>query len=65
MLGKSFFVPKIFPAEGHMDFLKVHGQDDLDSFPSGLWGIKEPETHCEESARQNGAFHSAIGKGAL
>lgn len=48
-----------------MDFLKVHGQDDLDSFPSGLWGIKEPETHCEESARQNGAFHSAIGKGAL
>ena len=37
-----------------MDFLKVYGQEDLDSFPSGLWGIKEPETHREGSARPNG-----------
>ena len=25
-----------------MDFLKVFNEDDLRSFPSGVWGIKEP-----------------------
>ncbi|KAH9833197.1 5-formyltetrahydrofolate cyclo-ligase [Rhodofomes roseus] len=41
--GKTLFVPKIDTArDGAMDFLQVYGEEDLRSFPSGTWGIKEP-----------------------
>ncbi|OBZ67527.1 putative 5-formyltetrahydrofolate cyclo-ligase [Grifola frondosa] len=41
--GKTLFVPKMnTKGDGTMDFFQVHGEEDLRSFPSGLWGIKEP-----------------------
>ncbi|KAG6861401.1 hypothetical protein C0995_000530 [Termitomyces sp. Mi166 len=52
--GKTLFVPKINPLkDGHMDFLKVYGKEDLDTFPSGLWGIKEPGSHWQGSLRDS------------
>ncbi|KZT23640.1 5-formyltetrahydrofolate cyclo-ligase [Neolentinus lepideus HHB14362 ss-1] len=42
--GKSLFVPRIDRStEGRMEFLKVYGEEDLQAFPSGHWGIREPE----------------------
>ncbi|KAG5654435.1 hypothetical protein H0H81_002624 [Sphagnurus paluster] len=52
--GKSLFVPKITSKHGDMDFLKVYGVEDLDSFPSGLWGIREPDDKWQGSPRQAG-----------
>ncbi|PPQ96124.1 hypothetical protein CVT26_004759 [Gymnopilus dilepis] len=40
--GRKLFVPKIHTTSGTMDFLRVYSLDDLASFPSGAWGIKEP-----------------------
>ncbi|RDB29725.1 putative 5-formyltetrahydrofolate cyclo-ligase [Hypsizygus marmoreus] len=51
--GKTLFVPKIESKDGHMDFLRVYGKDDLNSLPSGVWGIKEPEPFWQGSKRQN------------
>jgi len=51
--GKTLFVPKIESKDGHMEFLRVYGKDDLGSFPSGMWGIKEPELYWQGSRRQN------------
>ncbi|KAF7360184.1 5-formyltetrahydrofolate cyclo-ligase [Mycena venus] len=43
-LGKTLFVPKIdTTTDGRMEFLQIHSEDDLDSLPSGVWGIKEPD----------------------
>ncbi|OSX60826.1 hypothetical protein POSPLADRAFT_1146594 [Postia placenta MAD-698-R-SB12] len=42
--GKTLFVPKIdIASERKMDFLKVYDIEDLRTFPSGTWGIKEPD----------------------
>ncbi|KAJ7468066.1 hypothetical protein FB451DRAFT_1039960 [Mycena latifolia] len=42
--GKALFVPKIDPAtEGRMELLQIYDEDDLNSLPSGVWGIKEPD----------------------
>ncbi|KAG6850127.1 hypothetical protein H0H93_000749 [Arthromyces matolae] len=52
--GKTLFVPKIDSSkDGHMDFLRVYGKDDLDTFQSGLWGIREPESQWQGSQREN------------
>ncbi|KAG6808903.1 hypothetical protein H0H92_002403 [Tricholoma furcatifolium] len=52
--GKTLFVPKVDPSkDGHMDFLKVYGIEDLNSFPSGLWGIKEPGYSWQGLPRTN------------
>jgi len=51
--GRSLFVPKIKSKEGHMDFLKIYGQDDLESLPSGVWGIKEPGEQWQGSLRRS------------
>ncbi|KAJ7269643.1 hypothetical protein C8J57DRAFT_1066677 [Mycena rebaudengoi] len=41
--GKTLFVPKIDTAtDGRMEFLQVYDEEDLNSLPSGVWGIKEP-----------------------
>lgn len=43
--GKHLYVPKIdVTVDGRMDVMKTFGDDDLRTFPSGLWGIKEPST---------------------
>ncbi|KAF8068929.1 5-formyltetrahydrofolate cyclo-ligase [Lyophyllum atratum] len=52
--GKNLFVPRVELKDGKMDFLKVYGQEDLSSFHSGVWGIREPEPHWQGSPRQNG-----------
>ena len=37
-----------------MDMLRVYDQPDLDSFPSGLWGIREPPSERYGERRSNG-----------
>lgn len=57
--GKTLFVPKIkSKTEGSMDFLKVHGELDLSTFPAGLWGIKEPDYTWQGAQRQSGLSNS-------
>ncbi|GJE94808.1 5-formyltetrahydrofolate cyclo-ligase [Phanerochaete sordida] len=52
--GKTLFVPRIDKSvEGKMDFLKVHGEADIASFPAGLWGIREPDNVWQGTQRQN------------
>ncbi|KAI0346408.1 5-formyltetrahydrofolate cyclo-ligase [Trametopsis cervina] len=52
--GKKLFVPRLDPTvKGRMDFLRVYGEDDLASFPAGLWGIREPGALYEGARRQN------------
>ncbi|KNZ78303.1 putative 5-formyltetrahydrofolate cyclo-ligase [Termitomyces sp. J132] len=52
--GKTLFVPKIDQSKGgHMDFLKVYEKEDLDSFPRGSWGIKEPPSQWQGSPRDS------------
>jgi len=51
--GKSLFVPKLDPTvKGRMNFLRVYGEDDLASFPAGLWGIREPSDQYKGQKRQ-------------
>ncbi|EJC97745.1 5-formyltetrahydrofolate cyclo-ligase [Fomitiporia mediterranea MF3/22] len=58
--GKSLFVPKIANRkENRMDFLQVYSLEDLDSLPSGVWGIKEPDAEFEGRRRAN-VFDSNI-----
>jgi 5-formyltetrahydrofolate cyclo-ligase len=52
MQGKTLFVPRI--TGDHMDFFKVGGDEDLMSFPSGIWGIKEPSLEYHGQKRQSG-----------
>ena len=55
--GKNLFVPKLdAEAPGKMDFLRVHGEDDLASFPAGLWGIKEPPYQWQGRKRECGLY---------
>ncbi|KZT71933.1 nagb/rpia/CoA transferase-like protein [Daedalea quercina L-15889] len=54
--GKTLFVPKIGATQdGRMDFLQVYGEEDLRSFPSGTWGIKEP-AHDWNGVRRRSAL---------
>ncbi|KAA1473253.1 nagb/rpia/CoA transferase-like protein [Dentipellis sp. KUC8613] len=53
--GKALFVPKIdVNKDGHMDFLRIYNQDDLDNLPGGVWGIREPTYQWQDAARMNG-----------
>lgn len=61
--GKVLYVPKIDKAaEGKMDFLRVHGEEDLRSFPAGTWGIREPPSEWDGRARMNGqhCVHASV-----
>ncbi|KAF7316119.1 5-formyltetrahydrofolate cyclo-ligase [Mycena indigotica] len=41
--GKTLYVPNIDKTiEGRMELLRVYDEADLDSLPSGVWGIREP-----------------------
>ncbi|TFY66387.1 hypothetical protein EVG20_g4702 [Dentipellis fragilis] len=52
--GKALFVPKIdINKDGHMDFLRIYNQDDLDNLPGGVWGIREPTYHWQDAVRMN------------
>ena len=37
-----------------MELLKVYGMEDLNTFPSGTWGIKEPGLQWQGGNRLNG-----------
>jgi 5-formyltetrahydrofolate cyclo-ligase len=55
--GKVLYVPKLDTSDSshpRMDMLRVCDQPDLDSFPSGLWGIREPAYEKDGEARSNG-----------
>ena len=55
--GKVLYVPKLDtsqPAHPRMDMLRVYDQPDLDSFPAGLWGIREPPREKDGERRSNG-----------
>lgn len=57
ILGKLLYVPKLDTSDSshpRMDMLRVYDQPDLDSFPSGLWGIREPSYERDGSPRSNG-----------
>ncbi|KAJ3746708.1 5-formyltetrahydrofolate cyclo-ligase [Lentinula detonsa] len=49
---KSLFVPKI-SQNGAMELLKLDNQNDLDTLPSGKWGIREPSYESEAGSRLN------------
>ncbi|KAG7095361.1 hypothetical protein E1B28_006120 [Marasmius oreades] len=52
--GKTLFVPKIDKkTPGRMDLVRVYSNDDLNSLPSGLWGIKEPTSDFSGQPRAN------------
>ncbi|KAI0743188.1 nagb/rpia/CoA transferase-like protein [Irpex lacteus] len=54
LVRKTLFVPRLDPIlKGRMDFLRVYGEDDLASFPAGLWGIREPGEHYQGGRRQS------------
>ncbi|KAJ7068555.1 hypothetical protein C8F01DRAFT_1227625 [Mycena amicta] len=53
--GKTLYVPKIDKAtEGRMELLRIYDEADLESLPSGVWGIKEPESLRDGQARMSG-----------
>ena len=55
--GKVLYVPKLDTSDSshpRMDMLRVYDQPDLDSFPSGLWGIREPSYESDGKPRSNG-----------
>ncbi|KAJ6627975.1 5-formyltetrahydrofolate cyclo-ligase [Mycena sp. CBHHK59/15] len=57
--GKTLFVPKIDPgADGSMELLRIYDENDLNALPSGVWGIREPD-----SARDGQLRASAIDVG--
>ena len=40
--------------------LRVYDQPDLDSFPSGLWGIREPPYEKNDEQRPNGGSPTTL-----
>ncbi|KAK0203662.1 hypothetical protein DFS33DRAFT_1333043 [Desarmillaria ectypa] len=50
--NKTLFVPKI-SSDGSMDFLEIHGAEDIKSLPSGVWGIREPGATWNGFPRRN------------
>ncbi|KAL1702670.1 hypothetical protein EV121DRAFT_209502 [Schizophyllum commune] len=52
--GKTLFIPRIsVETPGHMDFLQLHGREDLGSLKAETWGIKEPDLHWLGNPRQS------------
>jgi 5-formyltetrahydrofolate cyclo-ligase len=57
--GKTLFVPKIdTTTEGRMELLQIYSEDDLNSLPSGVWGIKEPDRLHNGQRRASGMIES-------
>ncbi|KII87851.1 hypothetical protein PLICRDRAFT_42365 [Plicaturopsis crispa FD-325 SS-3] len=52
--GKTVFIPRIDQTtEGRMEFLKLYGEEDLHTLPSGVWGIREPDQFWKGHRRLN------------
>ncbi|KLO19385.1 5-formyltetrahydrofolate cyclo-ligase [Schizopora paradoxa] len=52
--GRTLYVPKIKKGSARtMDFLQIHDAEDLESLPSGVWGIKEPGLEYAGGKRKN------------
>ena len=63
ILGKVLYVPKLVTSHSsqpRMVMLRVYDQPDLDSFPSGLWGIREPPHETNGNPRSNGNHPSFL-----
>jgi hypothetical protein len=41
-----------------MNFLQVYNIEDLQSLPSGTWGIKEPTVDFKDGTRMDGEYFS-------
>jgi hypothetical protein len=55
------FVPKIdTETDGRMDLLQIYNEEDLDSLPSGVWGIKEPDRLRDGRLRASGMTLKAV-----
>lgn len=52
------------PKSGKLQMLRVYSLDDLNSLPSGLWGIREPDRLQQNSQalREDGSFFSLGGE---
>lgn len=56
-VGKALYVPRIMDSKNsRMDFLRVYSVQDLESIPSGLWGIKEPGLEWDGRRRASSAW---------
>ncbi|KAF5371576.1 hypothetical protein D9758_003578 [Tetrapyrgos nigripes] len=59
--GKTLYVPKIdVTKDGKMDFWQVYDEEDLESLPGGVWGIREPTAEYKCVTRLN-ALDSSSG----
>ena len=43
--NKTLYFPRCIDSDGYMEFFKVESPEDLES---GMYGISEPESHCEK-----------------
>jgi 5-formyltetrahydrofolate cyclo-ligase len=59
--GKTLYVPKIdLTKDGRMDFFQVYDEEDLESLPAGVWGIREPTKEYKGVERVNGVSALSI-----
>jgi hypothetical protein len=61
--GRALYVPKTLsntPTDKHMDMFRIYSEEDLNSLPSGVWGIREPDLEYEGKKRERCgySFHS-------
>jgi 5-formyltetrahydrofolate cyclo-ligase len=55
--GKTLYVPRIErTTPSHMELLQIRDLDDLQSLPSGTWGIKEPGLEWNGGKRRPNAL---------
>ncbi|KIJ36320.1 hypothetical protein M422DRAFT_261270, partial [Sphaerobolus stellatus SS14] len=51
--GKMLYVPRINRERGELDMLRIYDEADLESLPSGKWGIREPGLEKNGRPRMN------------
>ena len=57
--GKNLYVPKTLSSakeSKHMDMFQIYTVADLESLPSGVWGIREPEVEVDGKKRPSGEY---------
>ena len=58
-IGKNLYVPKTLSSakeSKHMDMFQIYSVADLESLPSGVWGIREPEVEVDGKKRPSGEY---------
>lgn len=50
---KKLYVPIIVSETDHMDFVRLHDEQDYRNLPIGLWGIPQPTTQWNNEKRQS------------